>query len=200
MVVTHGNGPQVGYILRRSELSLAEVAPVPIDFAVADTQGAIGHMFLLALRNELHRRSIHRMVTAVVTDVVVAEDDRAFRDPTKPIGSMFDQKKAEELAATFGWSVANDSGRGWRRVVPSPVPIEIAEAQAIATLLRAGHVVIAAGGGGVPVVRMPDGRLKRVEAVVDKDLTSALLAHQLNAEHVDAAHHNGSCCHRIWTN
>ena len=182
VVVTHGNGPQVGYILRRSELSLAEVAPVPIDFAVADTQGAIGHMFLLALRNELHRRSIHRMVTAVVTDVVVAEDDRAFRDPTKPIGSMFDQKKAEELAATFGWSVANDSGRGWRRVVPSPVPIEIAEAQAIATLLRAGHVVIAAGGGGVPPSSgCPDGRLKRVEAVVDKDLTSALLAHRVRS-------------------
>lgn len=182
VVVTHGNGPQVGYILRRSELALSEVAPVPIDFAVADTQGAIGHMFLLALRNELLRRGVDRRVTALVTDVIVDPDDSAFRSPTKPIGSHFDERRAKELAASFGWVVGEDAGRGWRRMVPSPVPVDICERSAVASLLDAGHVVIACGGGGIPLTRGADGNLARVEAVVDKDLTSALLAHQLSAD------------------
>lgn len=181
VVVTHGNGPQVGYILRRSELAIAEVAPIPIDFAVADTQGGIGHMFLLALRNELLVRGLARPVTAIVTEVVVDADDPAFRSPTKPIGSHFTRERAEELAAAYGWTVAEDSGRGWRRMVASPSPIEVAESSAIGSLLAAGHVVVAAGGGGIPVARGPAGTLARVEAVVDKDATSALLAHQLDA-------------------
>ena len=182
IVVTHGNGPQVGYILRRSELAIAEVAPIPIDFAVADTQGAIGHMFLIALRNEMHRRGMDRPVTAIVTDVIVDARDPAFDAPTKPIGSHFSQDRAEQLAAAYGWVVAEDSGRGWRRVVASPSPISVAESPAIGVLLEAGHIVIAAGGGGIPVARAGDGTLARVEAVVDKDATSALLAHQLDAQ------------------
>ncbi len=182
IVVTHGNGPQVGFILRRSELAIHEVAPIPIDFAVADTQGAIGHMFLIALRNELHRRGLTSPVTAIVTDVIVDADDPAFAAPTKPIGSHFTQDRAEELAATYGWAVAEDSGRGWRRVVASPSPISVAESPAIATLLDAGHIVVAGGGGGIPVARYHSGVLARVEAVVDKDATSALLADQLGAE------------------
>ncbi len=182
IVVTHGNGPQVGFILRRSELAIAEVPPVPIDFAVADTQGAIGHMFLIALRNELRKRGLDRRVTAIVTDVIVDAHDPAFGAPTKPIGSHFTRDRAEELAAAYGWSVAEDSGRGWRRVVASPSPISVAEGEAIRVLLDAGHIVIAAGGGGIPVARAADGALTRVEAVVDKDATSALLADQLDAQ------------------
>ncbi len=182
VVVTHGNGPQVGFILRRSELAIAEVAPIPIDFAVADTQGAIGHMFLIALRNELHRRGLDQPVTAIVTDVIVDPLDPAFESPTKPIGSHFTRERAEELAATYGWCVSEDSGRGWRRVVPSPAPISVAESPAIAALLAAGHIVVAAGGGGIPVACAVDGVLSRVEAVVDKDATSALLADQLDAK------------------
>lgn len=184
LVVTHGNGPQVGFILRRSELALAEVAPVPIDFAVADTQGAIGHMFLLALRNELHRRGLSVPVTAVVTDVVVDADDPGFTHPTKPIGSPMDEERARTLAARFGWSVAPETGGGWRRVVASPEPRELLEGPAIAALSAAGHVVVAAGGGGIPVVRRADGSLDRAEAVVDKDLTSALLAAGIGARHL----------------
>lgn len=181
VVVTHGNGPQVGFILRRSELAIGEVAPIPIDFAVADTQGAIGHMFLLALRNELLARTMTQPVTAIVTDVFVDANDPAFVTPTKPIGSHFSRERAEELAGTYGWTVAEDSGRGWRRVVASPSPIAVAESAAIRTLLDAGHLVIAAGGGGIPVARALDGSLARVEAVVDKDATSALLAQELDA-------------------
>ncbi len=182
LVVTHGNGPQVGFILRRSELSLAEVAPVPVDFAVADTQGAIGHMFLIALRNELARRGLHTPVTAVVTDVVVDADDPKLHNPTKPIGSHFTEEHARSLADRYGWAIGEDAGRGWRRLVPSPEPVEVLEADTIASLAASGQVVVAAGGGGVPVVRDRAGRLERVEAVVDKDLTSALLARRLGAE------------------
>lgn len=181
LVVTHGNGPQVGYILRRSELAIGEVAPIPIDFAVGDTQGAIGHMFLLAFRNELLRRGLTRDVAAVVTQVVVDADDPAFVNPTKPIGSFFDETRARALADQFGWTVAEDSGRGWRRVVASPEPINVVETSVVETLLAAGTVVVAAGGGGVPVTADADGMLHRSEAVVDKDLTSALLAADLDA-------------------
>jgi carbamate kinase len=181
VVITHGNGPQVGYILRRSELAIGEVAPIPIDFAVGDTQGAIGHMFLLAFRNELERRSLGHNVAALVTQVVVDAHDPAFANPTKPIGSFFDEPRARSLADQFGWTFAEDSGRGWRRVVASPEPINVVETPVIETLLRAGTVVVAAGGGGVPVTADTDGMLHRAEAVVDKDLTSALLAADIDA-------------------
>lgn len=184
LVVTHGNGPQVGFILRRSELAAAEVAPVPIDFAVADTQGAIGHMFLLALRNELARRNLAVPVTAVVTDVVVDADDPGFTHPTKPVGSPMEEQQARTLAARFGWTVAPEADGLWRRVVASPEPLELLEVAAIASLSAAGHVVVAAGGGGIPVVRRADGSLGRAEAVVDKDLSSVLLATAIGAHHL----------------
>ena len=182
VVVSHGNGPQVGFILRRSEIAQTEVDPVPVDYAVADTQGAIGYMFVKALTNELARRGINRPVVAVVTQSVVSRDDPAFANPTKPIGPFLDEARAKEMAQRLGWTIMEDSGRGWRRTVPSPRPLEILETGAIQTLLDAGAVVVAAGGGGIPVAAEPDGSLVGVEAVVDKDLASGLLAHDLGAE------------------
>ncbi len=182
LVVSHGNGPQVGYILRRSEIAQTEVDPVPVDYAVADTQGAIGYMFVKALTNELARRGINRPVVAVVTQSVVSRDDPAFANPTKPIGPFLEEARAKEMAQMLGWTVMEDSGRGWRRTVASPRPLKILETGAIQTLLDAGAIVVAAGGGGIPVAVEPDGSLMGIEAVVDKDLASGLLAHDLGAE------------------
>ena len=182
LVVTHGNGPQVGYVLRRSEIAEAEVAPVPVDYAVADTQGAIGYMFVKALTNELALRGLQRPVVALVTQSVVSRDDPAFRNPTKPIGPFLTEEKAKTMADSLGWTIIEDAGRGWRRTVPSPRPLEILETETIRLLLGAGAVVVAAGGGGIPVAIGDDGRLVGVEAVVDKDLASGLLARDLDAE------------------
>ncbi|MGY4711753.1 carbamate kinase [Mycolicibacterium sp. CBM1] len=182
LVVSHGNGPQVGFILRRSELAKDEVDPVPVDYAVADTQGAIGYMFVKALRNELARRGLSRPVVAVVTHSVVSLDDPAFANPTKPVGSFLDEMKAKEMAAALGWTIAEDSGRGWRRTVASPRPTSILETEVIRGLLDDGAVVVAVGGGGIPVTLGPDGAVTGVEAVVDKDIASGLLAHELNAD------------------
>jgi carbamate kinase len=181
LVVTHGNGPQVGFILRRSEMAAEEVDPVPLDYAVADTQGAIGYMLVTAIGAELRRRGLDRPVVAVVTQAVVAEDDPAFADPIKPVGAFMDEALARRRAATLGWTVAEDSGRGWRRTVASPRPVAIVELDTIRSLCEGGVVVVAAGGGGVPVVRRGDD-LAGVEAVVDKDLSSALLAAGLGAD------------------
>lgn len=182
VVVTHGSGPQVGFILRRSELALGEVPPVPMDFAAADLQGAIGYMFQRALRNEFRRRGLERSAIAVVTQVLVDRADPAFANPTKPIGSQMDQPTAERRATELGWIVHEDSGRGWRRVVPSPLPKGIVEIEEIDHLVRAGYVVIACGGGGIPVFVDADGDLQGVEAVIDKDLASSMLARELNAD------------------
>ena len=182
LVVTHGNGPQVGFILRRSELAQDEVDPVPVDYAVADTQGAIGYMFVKALRNELVRRGMSRPVVAVVTHAVVSLDDPAFANPTKPVGSFLAAGKAAEMAATLGWTIAEDAGRGWRRTVASPQPTAILETEVIRRLLDLGAIVVAVGGGGIPVSVEPDGTLVGVEAVVDKDVASGLLAHDLGAD------------------
>lgn len=182
VIVTHGNGPQMGYILRRSELAIHEVAPVPMDYAGADLQGALGYMFVRAFRNEFRKRGISREPVAVVTEMLVDADDPAFREPTKPIGSHMDEATAKKLAAAQGWTVKDDAGRGWRRVVPSPRPRKIIDYDAIAHLARSGFVVIGCGGGGIPVVEEPDGMLRGVEAVIDKDLTAALLAEQLQAD------------------
>ena len=182
LVVSHGNGPQVGFILRRSELSHDEVDPVPVDYAVADTQGAIGYMFVKALTNELTRRGLRRPVVAIVTQSVVDLDDPAFRDPIKPIGSFLSEAKAHSMAESLGWTIKEDAGRGWRRTVASPRPQRIVETEVIRTLLDSRAVVVALGGGGVPVALRPDGTLVGVEAVVDKDLTSGLLAHELGAD------------------
>ena len=182
IVLTHGNGPQIGYILRRSELALGELHPVPMDYAGADTQGAIGYMFQKALRNEFRIRGYARDVVTVVTQVKVSADDEAFSQPKKPIGSFMDEETARQLADKYGWSVSEDSGRGWRRTVPSPYPNQIVELESIKQLLHSGTVVIACGGGGIPVVERSDGSIRGVEAVVDKDYASSLLASEIGAD------------------
>jgi carbamate kinase len=182
VVVTHGNGPQVGFILRRSELSIAEVPPVPMDYAGADIQGAVGYMFLKALRNAFKRRRIRREPACVVTQTLVDRNDPAFANPTKPIGSHMDEVRAKQLAKKYHWTVREDAGRGWRRVVPSPKPRAILETLAIKALAAEGYVVVACGGGGIPVIEDEAGDLRGVEAVIDKDLASSLLARSMEAD------------------
>lgn len=182
VVVTHGNGPQVGFILRRCEIGKHEVPPIPMNYAIANTQGSIGYMFQKWLRNELRGRGIERHVVTVLTQTLVTRDDPAFRDPTKPIGPHLDETTARQRAAENGWVVKEDAGRGWRRVVASPRPRAIVELDVIRALTDAGTVVIACGGGGLPVVEQPNGDLKGVEAVIDKDAASSLLARELGAD------------------
>jgi carbamate kinase len=181
VVIAHGNGPQVGFILRRSELAAHELHEVPLDSCGADTQGAIGYALVQNLENELRQRGIDRPVAAVVTQTEVAEDDPAFSHPSKPIGSFMEEEEAQRRKAQ-GWEVVEDAHRGWRRVVASPRPKRIVELGTIKILVRAGAVVVAAGGGGIPVVANQEGDLRGVEAVIDKDLASSLLASNLGAE------------------
>jgi carbamate kinase len=182
VVITHGNGPQVGFILLRSELASHVLHTVPLDSCGADTQGAIGYMIQQSLYNEFKRRGIKKQAVTVVTQVVVDKDDPAFQNPSKPIGPFYKEEEAKRLGVERGWVVKDDAGRGWRRVVPSPIPLEIVERDAIKTLLDAGFVVIGVGGGGIPVVREEDGSLKGVEAVIDKDYASGLLATSIRAD------------------
>jgi carbamate kinase len=182
VVITHGNGPQVGFILRRAELALDELHPVPLDYCGADTQGAIGYMFQMALHNEFRRRGIHKTAATVVTQVLVDRDDPAFENPSKPIGSFMDEPTARQHRDQDRWSVVEDAGRGWRRVVASPIPKRIVEQAAIDSLIRAGFVVISTGGGGIPVVEDEKGELSGVEAVIDKDFAGSLLASSLKAD------------------
>ncbi|MAF47372.1 MAG: carbamate kinase [Rhodospirillales bacterium] len=182
VVITHGSGPQVGFILRSSELAIGEVAPVPMDYADADIQGAVGYMFQRALHNEFVKRGIDKRAVAVVTQVLVDGADPAFANPTKPIGPQLDEATAKTRAGEMGWVVKEDAGRGWRRVVPSPKPVEILEMEQIRLLSGAGYVVIACGGGGIPVLENEKNYLVGVEAVIDKDLASALLAAKLGAD------------------
>lgn len=184
LIVTHGNGPQAGFILRRSELAAHEVFALPLDIVVADTQGGIGYMIQQALHNELYSRGMQRSVAAIVTQTLVDEDDPAFQHPSKPIGAFLSEVQARVFEAQ-GWPIMEDAGRGWRRVVASPKPLAILETDVITTLLQANHIVIAAGGGGIPVVQNPKGELrdiKGVYAVVDKDRASSLLAEQLGVD------------------
>jgi carbamate kinase len=182
VVVTHGNGPQVGFILRRSELSISELHPVPLDYCGADTQGAIGYMFQRALYNEFKARGIHKQAATVVTQVEVDKSDPAFQNPSKPIGTFMDEATAKQHADAEGWAVVEDAGRGWRRVVPSPTPKRIVERDAIETLIKAGFIVVSVGGGGIPVVADGDGSLEGVEAVIDKDFASSLMASSIGAD------------------
>lgn len=182
VVISHGNGPQVGFILRRSELSAHELHEVPLDYCGADSQGSIGYMFVQALHNEFLKRGMKKQSVAVVTQTVVDRADKAFQNPTKPIGSFMDEKMAMERKEKEGWSVVEDAGRGWRRVVASPLPARIVEADAIKDLVDSGFVVIAVGGGGIPVVENEKGDLVGVEAVIDKDFGSALLAREIGAD------------------
>ena len=181
IVITHGNGPQVGFIMRRSELASSELHELPLEVAVADTQGAIGYALQQNLAHDFRRLGIDRTAVTVVTQVEVDADDPAFARPSKPIGSFMDEATARRREAN-GWDIAQDADRGWRRVVPSPQPRRIVEAAVIRDLLDGGYVVIAVGGGGIPVVRDEAGDLVGVAAVIDKDLASALLASDIGAD------------------
>ncbi len=182
VILSHGNGPIVGNILIRNEAAREQIPPMPLDVCGADSQGGIGYMMQLALRNELHRLGVDRPVTTVVTQILVDERDPAFRRPTKPIGPFYDQARAHVLAREKGWTVVEDAGRGYRRVVASPRPLEVVEIEAIRTLVDDGMTVIAGGGGGIPVARQWDGMLHGVEAVIDKDFASSLLGRLLGCE------------------
>ena len=181
VVVTHGNGPQVGFILRRSEIADGQVPTVPIRYAVGDTQGAIGFMFQNALGNALRRRGIEMPVVALVTQTLVDKRDPAFTHPDKPVGSFMSEETARRFERELGWSIMQDGDRGWRRCVASPQPLQIIESPIIGKLARDGVLVIACGGGGIAVERTVGGALEGVEAVIDKDRASALLAIEMNA-------------------
>ena len=182
VAISHGNGPQVGFILRRSELASSELHEVPLDYCGADTQGAIGYMLQQNLVNDFRQRGIDKSVATVVTQVEVDAADPAFANPSKPIGSFMGEEEAMRRRDKEGWNVREDAGRGWRRVVASPQPMRIVELDVIRGLLDAGVVTIAVGGGGIPVVTNEDGDLEGIAAVIDKDLASALLAVQVDAD------------------
>ncbi len=180
LIITHGNGPQVGFNLRRSELAAHELYPLPLDIIVAHTQGSIGYMLQQALHNELRRRGRSKSIVSIITQVVVDAEDSGFRRPTKPIGGFMTEEQARRFESE-GWHVVEDAGRGWRRVVASPAPLRIVEQGAIRALIDAGNIVVTVGGGGIPVVEA-DGDVKGVFAVIDKDRASSLLARQLQVD------------------
>jgi carbamate kinase len=182
VVVTHGNGPQVGFILLRSELAKEALHQVPLANCVADTQGSIGMQIAQSLQNEFLQLGRTQPVVAVVTQVIVDPEDPSFENPSKPIGPFMSEAEAQLHAEADGWTIVEDAHRGWRRVVPSPTPLEIIELPAIRTLLDSGVLVVAAGGGGIPVIVKPDGSLRPRPAVIDKDAASCLLAKELGAQ------------------
>lgn len=182
VVLTHGNGPQVGNILRRVELAREELYLLPLDTCVADSQGGIGYMFQQVFQEALEKVGNKKVPLTLLTRCLVDAGDPAFQNPTKPIGSFMDEKTAKERAGQEGWSVKEDAGRGWRRVVASPKPTKIVEGGAIRKLFEDGEIVVACGGGGIPVLREDGGHLIGVEAVIDKDRASALLALEIGAD------------------
>ncbi|MBC7258454.1 MAG: carbamate kinase [Chloroflexi bacterium] len=182
VAIGHGNGPQVGFILRRSELARHELHEVPLDVCGADTQGAIGYMLQQNLQNEFLRRGMKKQAVTVVTQVVVDRNDPAFQNPTKPIGSFMTEEEAKRRRDLEGWHVVEDAGRGWRRVVASPLPKKVKEQDAVEELIQKGFVVITVGGGGIPVVENEKGELEGVAAVIDKDYASSLLARSIKAD------------------
>jgi carbamate kinase len=181
IVITHGNGPQVGNLLVQQELAKHVIPPFPIDVNDAQTQGSLGYMIALTLGNELRKRNIQRDIAAVVTQIIVDKNDPGFQKPSKPVGPFYSKEEAEKLQQEKGWIMKEDAGRGWRRVVPSPIPLDIVEKNVIKTLVEKDMIVIAAGGGGIPVIQ-ENGTLKGVEAVIDKDRASALLAKEIGAD------------------
>jgi carbamate kinase len=182
VAIAHGNGPQVGFILRRSELSRHELHEVPLDVCGADTQGAIGYALQQNLVNDFRQLGIDKPVVTVVTQVEVSADDPAMTNPAKPIGSFMEEAEARQRRDDEGWDVVEDAGRGWRRVVASPQPVRIVELPVIRQLMDSGVIVICVGGGGIPVVADENGDLRGVAAVIDKDLASALLASEIGAD------------------
>lgn len=182
VIVTHGNGPQVGSVMRRVELSSKEIYPIDLGLAVADTQGGMGYMICQTWRNELRRRGHDRAATAVITSVTIDANDPGFKNPTKPIGGFMDEKTARQHEQDDGWRIIEDSGRGFRRVVASPRPTKVNEMPTIKALVDAGALVVAGGGGGIPVIYDENGDEQGVEAVIDKDLTSAIIAAECEAD------------------
>ncbi len=184
VAIGHGNGPQVGFILRRSEIAakVEGMHEIPLDVCGADSQGAIGYALQQTLQNELYRRGIKKPCTTIVTQVLVDKEDKAFKNPSKPIGGFMDETEAKRRAKELEWSVVEDAGRGWRRVVASPLPKEIVELDSVRVLVEAGVVVITVGGGGIPVIDSGDGVYVGTAAVIDKDFASSLLAQQLHAD------------------
>lgn len=181
VVITHGNGPQVGQMLLMVEASKAQVPELSLGVCVADTEGTIGYMIQQSLTNRLRKEGNDRCVVTLLTQVIVDKNDRAFRNPTKPIGPFFTREEAERLRCEKGWHIVEDAHRGYRRVVASPNPLNIVEERAIKNLLIAGDIVIAAGGGGIPVILKEDGTLEGVDVVIDKDLASSVLARDIKA-------------------
>jgi len=184
LAIGHGNGPQVGFILRRSEIAAkAEgMHEIPLDVCGADSQGAIGYELQQALQNEYHRRGIVKGAATVITQVAVDKNDPAFQKPSKPIGGFMGEDEGKRRQREMGWSVVEDAGRGWRRVVPSPLPTKIVELESVRLLLDAGLTVITVGGGGIPVVESERGEYAGTAAVIDKDFASSLLAREIGAD------------------
>ena len=184
VVIGHGNGPQVGFILRRSEIAhkVEGMHELPLDVCGADSQGAIGYALQQNLQNELRQRGVNKPVATVITQVLVDRNDPAFKKPSKPIGGFMDQAEAQGRAEDMGWEVVEDAGRGWRRVVASPLPVEVVEFEPIKALVDTGVIVIAVGGGGIPVIDLGERQFKGTAAVIDKDFASSLLAQLLKAD------------------
>jgi len=184
VAIGHGNGPQVGFVLRRSEIAAKSdgMHEVPLDVCGADTQGAIGYALQQNLQNELYQRGIRKKVVTVITQVLVDREDPAFKNPTKPIGGFMDEEEARRREMEQDWTVVEDAGRGWRRVVASPMPKEIVELETVQTLLYAGIITVTVGGGGIPVIDPGDGNYRGIAAVIDKDYASSLLAQEVKAD------------------
>ncbi len=183
MVITHGNGPQVGNIILRAEIASPYIYPLPLDVCVSDSEGGMGYMFQQTLYNLLQENQIDKPVITLITQTLVSRNDSAFLNPTKPIGKFYSKEEALKLQKEKDWKMIEDSGRGYRRVVPSPEPLDIIELEAINLLINNGYYVIASGGGGIPVVKDKHGQLHGIEAVVDKDLASAIIAYKLRIEY-----------------
>jgi carbamate kinase len=183
LVITHGNGPQVGNLLIQNEMTRDTVPSMPLDVLVANTEGFLGYVLQQALLNHLRRRQIQRYVVTMITQVIVERDDPAFQTPTKPIGPFLSREQAEERRDRLGWKIVDDSGRGWRRLVASPRPVRVVQRMMIRDSARAGHIVVACGGGGIPIIRKEGTNdYEGVEAVIDKDLTSSVLAQEIGAD------------------
>jgi carbamate kinase len=182
LVITHGNGPQVGNLLLQNELTRDSVPSMPLDVLVANTEGFLGYVMQQALLNQLRRREMTRYVVTMITQVLVERDDPAFQSPSKPIGPFLTREQAEERRDRLGWRIMEDAGRGWRRLVASPRPVRVVQRLMIRDSARAGHIVVACGGGGIPIVRGEDRDYEGIEAVIDKDLTSSVLAAEIGAE------------------
>ena len=182
VVITHGNGPQVGNILLKNEIARDQVPAMPLDVLVADTEGSLGYILQLALLNELRRRNIKRYVVTFVTQVLVNKNDEAFNKPSKPVGPFLTEEDAKQREKNLDWQIVEDADRGWRRVVPSPKPIKVIQHDSIKKSSGKGHIVIAGGGGGIPIAEGENGDYEGIEAVVDKDLTASLIAQEVEAD------------------